>query len=290
MSALAPFEVLVEGAEGAALPLPPALAALYGPLALPTPAGRPYVAANFISTLDGVVAYDVPGKPGGGEIGGPSAHDRALMGLLRATADAVVVGAGTLRVNPSHVWTPAAIYTPLAADYQALRAALGHPEPPLTVLVSASGRLDLSLRIFTGGAAPVLIVTTAAGAAALGAAALPVGVIVAEVTTSADGRIPAAAVLAAIQRAIPTGRNPARILVEGGPHLLGDFLAVGLIDEQFLTLAPRIVGRDGDGNGGGDRLGLVAGHIFAPPTPLAARLLSVRRAGEHLFLRYDLAR
>ncbi len=278
-SALAPFDALYEATRaGDPLPLPPALAALYGPLTFPAPADRPHVFANFVTTLDGIVAFDLPQRPGGGDISGHSAHDRALMGLLRAAADAVVAGAGTLRAEPKHIWTPAHIFPPLAAAYAALRAALGQPEPPLNVLVTARGDLDLSLPVFTAGQAPVLLVTTTEGAAALRRHAVPLGVQITEVAER--GPLAARAVLAAVSAARPCHR----ILLEGGPHLLGDFLAEGLLDEQFLTLAPQLAGRDGVAN----RPALVAGHLFAPDAPLWGQLVSVRRAGDHLFLRYAL--
>jgi riboflavin biosynthesis pyrimidine reductase len=90
--------------------------------------------------------------------------------------------------------------------------------------------------------------------------------------------IPAGAVLDAVGRVSPAKR----ILVEGGPRLLGDFYAEGLLDEQFLTLAPQIAGRDaGDG-----RLSLVMGKAFAPRDPLWGKLIDMRRGGSHLFLRY----
>jgi hypothetical protein len=79
--------------------LPHELRELYdGDLRLQTPgAGRPLVIANFVSTLDGVVSYEIKGKSGGSTISGSDPADRFIMGLLRASADAVMVGAGTLR-------------------------------------------------------------------------------------------------------------------------------------------------------------------------------------------------
>ena len=53
---------------------------------------RPHVIGNFVSTLDGVVSYAIPGHAGGGEISGHDEADRFIMGLLRASADAVMVG------------------------------------------------------------------------------------------------------------------------------------------------------------------------------------------------------
>src|SRR5512146_2409766 len=89
-AALEPFEALFDTAEGVAAPLPPALAALYGRLAFPddttadtTGAGRAWVISNFVSSIDGVVAYTDPVPPGQGEISGGDPHDRAAMGLLR---------------------------------------------------------------------------------------------------------------------------------------------------------------------------------------------------------------
>lgn len=74
------------------------------------------------------------------------------------------------------------------------------------------------------------------------------------------------------------------LILEGGPHLLGDFIAEGSLDEQFLTLAPQIVGRNGDLG----RPGLVSGNNFAPENPVWGTLLSVKRVGSLLFLRYAL--
>ena len=87
--------------------LPPALRDLYdGDLPFRTsPAERPYVIANFVSTLDGVVSYNIKGQAGGSTISGSDPADRFIMGLLRASADAIVVGARTLHdVSPQSLW------------------------------------------------------------------------------------------------------------------------------------------------------------------------------------------
>jgi hypothetical protein len=66
---------------------------------------RPYVIGNFVSTIDGVVSFEIPGESGCGDISGFNEADRFIMGLLRASVDAVIVGAGTLReVAPGHLW------------------------------------------------------------------------------------------------------------------------------------------------------------------------------------------
>ena len=95
-STLAPLETLYETRRGKALPLPPELARLYGCLRMPQACSRPHVISNFVTTLDGVVSLSVKKHASGGDISGFSAHDRMVMGLLRAIADVVIVGAGTL--------------------------------------------------------------------------------------------------------------------------------------------------------------------------------------------------
>ncbi|MGH2389281.1 MAG: dihydrofolate reductase family protein, partial [Chloroflexota bacterium] len=159
MSALAPLEILYEAGRGRVVPLPAALARLYGPLRLPARVDRPLIIGNFVTTLDGVVSLNAPGQSGGGPISGENAHDRMAMGMLRAVADAVIVGAGTLRSEPEHRWTAAYVAPRFAASYQALRESLGMPAQPMTVIVSASGEINLNLPVFQSGATPVLIVT-----------------------------------------------------------------------------------------------------------------------------------
>ncbi len=280
MSELAPLEVLNDVSQGDPLPLPPELARLYGSLRLPRHPGRPHVYSNFVESLDGVVSLGIPGKAGGGEISGFDQHDRAVMGLLRAVADAVVVGAGTVRLAPVHLWTAQYIFPDLAGAYHELRAALGKPPLPPTVIVTGRGDLDPGLRVLHSSEVPLLVVTTEAGARMLGELGLPASVEVEAV--GGAGRLGAGVVLEALSRRMPGGDL---VLVEGGPHLLGNFLAEARLDELFLTLAPQVAGRDE----GVRRLGLVEGQTFAPEHPLWGTLVAVRRGGSHLFLRYQFA-
>src|SRR5262249_31346360 len=118
MNDLTPLEPLFEIEGGSALSLPPDLATLYGRFHLPAHPGRPYVIGNFVTTLDGVVTLNEPGHAGGGDISGWSRQDQLVMGLLRAIADSVIVGAGTLRAAPQHRWTAQYISPPQADAYQ----------------------------------------------------------------------------------------------------------------------------------------------------------------------------
>jgi riboflavin biosynthesis pyrimidine reductase len=238
--------------------------------------GPPYVIGNFVSTLDGVVSLNIPGQAGGGPISGFNPHDHLVMGLLRAVADAVILGAGTLRAVPQHRWTAAYGAPAYTSAYQQLRTRLGKPESSLNVIVTARGEINLSLPVFQSGEVPVLIVTTTQGEARIHAQSVPAAVQIAGVQRA--GSLSARAIV----QAVCAVRQCNLILVEGGPQLLGDFFAEGLLDELFLTLAPQIAGRDTST----ERPGLVTGQRFAPEHPLWGTLVSVKRAGSHLFLRY----
>jgi riboflavin biosynthesis pyrimidine reductase len=278
MSALiTTMETLYEQDGGIELPLPHDLKAIYGPFQLPSTPTRPYVIANFVTTLDGVTSLNVPGHSAGGDISGFNAHDRIVMGLLRAVADAVIVGAGTLRSVPDHLWTADYIYPALKDSYTELRTNLGKTEPPLNVIITASGQVDSRLRLFQTGEVPVLIVTTQKGHDQISQRELPPSVQIA--VTEGTGKISASAMLAAV---VPFCRQSDLILVEGGPQLMASFFEEKCLDELYLTLAPQIAGRDPTI----ERPGIVAGKMFGPEEPLWGTLAGVKRSGSHLFLRY----
>jgi riboflavin biosynthesis pyrimidine reductase len=278
MKNIIPLETLYEWRPEAAteFPLPAELKNFYGGLQFPSHPQRPYVIGNFVTTLDGVASLNVPGHAAGGDISGFNAEDRIVMGLLRAVSDAVIVGAGTLRSVPNHLWTASYIYPDLTYIYDEFRTILGKTEPPLNVIVTSSGEIDLQLRVFQSGEVPVLIVTTPAGANQLYKHQLSqmVTVVVAQTTT----QLTAAAILDAVIKHRPCNV----ILVEGGPVLMSDFFGEKYIDELFLTFAPQIAGRDRSL----ERPGFVSGKMFAPEQPIWSKLAGVKRSGSHLFLRY----
>ena len=276
-SHLLPLETLFETKHGRALRLTPNLTRLYGNFRIPPARSRQHVFSNFVSTLDGVVSLHSRGHAGGGDISGFSIQDRMVMGLLRATADAVIVGTGTLAADPQQVWTPEGICPELTDDYRPLRMALRKRAVPLNVIVSGSGRIDLRLPVFTSGRVQTLVVTTTAGAKHLLKQKAPRWLEIRAIPRC-RGNIPPSSILDAVGR-MNAGQ---RILIEGGPRLLGEFYARRLVDEQFLTLAPQIAGREyGDG-----RPSLVMGQAFPPGNTRWGTLTDVRRGASHLFLRY----
>ena len=271
------LEHIYDVEQSSGLPLSPSLTALYGRLRFPEHPERPYVISNFVSTLDGVVSLEVSGQAVGDVISGFSQQDSMVMGLLRAAADVVIVGAGTLRASPRHLWTAEYIFPPCTDAYKALRNRLGIPPSPLNVIITARGNIDVTLPVFQSDAVSVLIVTTADGARHISTLQLPKSV---QVSTGVGGTsLTARGILGAVTSASPSSRL---VLIEGGPHLLGDFLAEGCLDELFLTLAPQVAGRDRFH----ERMGIVAERLLAPEHPAWGTLISVKRGGSHLFLRY----
>ncbi len=271
------LEKLYDSDLNSSIPLPSELKRFYGSLSFPPYSGHPYVISNFVSTMDGVVSLDAPGIAVGDIISGSNEHDSIVMGLLRAAADAVIVGAGTLRASLQHIWTPAYIYPPYADAYKEIRDRMGKQSTPLNVIVTARGNIDLNLPLFQSGKVKVLILTTAEGEQRLRMMDIPKSV---QVVAGNNGdRLTSREILNAIVRMNPSCKI---ILIEGGPHLMGDFFADHCLDELFLTLSPQVAGRDRTI----ERQGLVAEKIFAPENPLWGRLLSVKRGESHLFLRY----
>lgn len=257
--------------------LPAALRAAYGgDLAIPLRPDRSTLIANFVSTLDGVVSYSTPEAAGGGEISGFFEPDRFVMGLLRALADVVLVGAGTLRAAPQEAWTPRFVDPERAAAFAALRRQLHLWPDPITAVVSGSGAIDLRHPGLADPAVDVVVITTDAGAAALADQRVPGHVAI----RSTGGRVEGRDVLQVL-----ASHGAELVLCEGGPHLFGRLLAADLVDELFLTLAPQLAGR----SDAMPRLGLVEDTAFGVADAHWGRLADLRRAGDHLFARYRLS-
>lgn len=216
------------------------------------PADRPYVVTNFALTLDGHAT--IGGRSGA--IGSDS--DTAMLVGLRTRVDAVMIGAGTMRAEG---------YGRVIADpaKRERRRRAGLTEDPLMVIVS--GRLDLpwDAPLFTEGFGQCLIATTSDAEAP--PTATPV-----DVLRQAD-----AINLAAVLEHLRAERGVRALLCEGGPHLHAQLIDAGLVDELFVTHAPKLAGGDG--------VGLVAGLSDRERTLELAWLLNDLETGE-LFARY----
>ena len=257
------IELLWEEAGLPRRPLPESLRAGYGgDLGFE----GPRLFTNFVETIDGVVAIPELEKSNALVADG-SDDDRFVMGLLRACADAVLVGAGTLLASPRGTWRPDKVYPRAAEGYAALREQRGMAERPAVAVVSTGAALDPSHPVLQDA----VLLTTTAGAEMF-AGVLP------DVVAVNDGDwVDLRSALAVLRE-----RGHERVLSEAGPHVFGSLLADGLVDELFLTVSPVLAGREVAAK----RFGLVEGVELLPDVRRAPRLASVRRGDDHVFLRY----
>lgn len=211
---------------------------------------RPWILANFVSTIDGAAVVE------GGSTAINDEDDREMFGALRAVADFIVVGAGTLRAEN---------YRPVDLDERRRKARVdaGLEEVPHLVVVSRSLDIDPGVRVF-GDPKRRVTILTAEG--------------------SPDDRFAALSEVADVVRL--RGTSPEDIvhymkvakvvLCEGGPGLWGQFVGAGLVDEMALTVSPLLVSGDSD---------RVARGPVADP-PLEMRLDDVVYGERSIFLRY----
>jgi riboflavin biosynthesis pyrimidine reductase len=195
---------------------PPDLAARYAYPGAGQLAGRPWVRANMIESADG--AAEVRGLSAG--LSGPA--DREVFRLLRALADVILVGAGTARAER---YRPARV----PSRWAGLRA--GRPATPPIAVLTRQLDLDLGSPLLTAAPADartILITTGSAPAQARNQAAQH-----AEVITAGDRHADLGAAIMAL-----ADRGYRRILAEGGPRLLGQLTAAGLLDELCVTVSP----------------------------------------------------
>lgn len=258
------FDTYLDSPTGPLVDLPPDLAAAHGPFTLP----ERVIYANFVASVDGIVA--VPETPRSSAlISGGDEGDRFLMALLRATADAVVIGAGTFRAHRGP-WTADNAYPPAKEAFAELRRRLGLPAQPVLAVVTASGRLGGPPEKLRGG----IVLTTRSTAADLSRE------VANDTEVVAVGDAPHLDVAAAMS--VLADRGYRRILTEGGPALAGQLLDAGLIEELFLTLAPVFVG----GGSAAPRPTLASGVDLVPGGLAHADLVGVRGRGSYLYLRY----
>jgi riboflavin-specific deaminase-like protein len=218
---------------------------------------RPYLVLNMIASADGKAALD------GRTRGLGSEADHALFHHLRTQVDAVLVGAGTIRIERYG----RIVRDPALRDKRR-REALA-PDP-LACVVSGSLRLPPDLPLLQDRESRVLIVTASD-------AELPEPVAQVEYIRIPEGQFELAPVLERLR----VEHGVRSILCEGGPTLNSSLLAEGLVDELFLTLAAKLAG-------GADALTIVAGLPLARPAEL--ELVWLLAAGSDLFLRYRIPR
>jgi riboflavin biosynthesis pyrimidine reductase len=224
--------------------------------------------ANFVETLDGVVA--IPGlEQSNALVADSNEDDRFLMGLLRAFADAVLIGSGTLLASPRGRWRPEGVYPKAKEAFAELRVRLGKTERPDVAVLTTGASLDVGHPVLAEGA---VVLTTIGGAARLE------GVLPDVVAVNEGDWVDLHGALDVLH-----GRGHSLVLAEAGPTTFGELVAERIVDELFLTVSPVPAGRLASSR----RLGLVEGVELLPATRIAPQLLSLRKSGDHLFARYS---
>lgn len=213
-----------------------------------------WVRAMMAMTLDGAVA-----GPDGVSGSISSTADRVVLSTVRHHADAVVIGAGTLRAER---------YGPLRvpADVVEVRRREGRADHPRLVVVSRSLALPWDLDLWTQAPVPPLVVTAGdpdRPEVAQARSHVAVEVLVGE-TVDPDRLI---------ERLAELGLT--RVVVEGGPHLLAQVVRSGCLDEIDLTLSPVMVGGGQEGTGAaGDPRRFDLAHVIAADGFLFTRYLA----------------
>lgn len=264
--------------EGSAVPDP--AMARYGHLVFPPPRPtRPWIYANFVQTLDGIVSL-LGDEASGADIGGLP-EDRWLMDLLRAHADAVILGMGTLRAE-QRLQRPrprGPVFRIVHPELEQLRTRLGRGRQR-NILVTAHAAFQLGdYAVFDGGLVDATVVTTHEGARNLDAqrAGHP-GVDVIAVDPAGDSVDLPQAVAALQQR-----YGIRYLLCEGGPSLYSAMLTAGLIDEKFLTVSPVEVGAM---SAHGPRPTVLPGVSLSRQDAVRWRWLSCRKVADYQFHRF----
>ncbi len=223
---------------------------------------RPYVTTNFAMSVDGKVTFAGPGP-----FGLSSREDKRRMARMRAEADAVLWGAGSVLVDQP----VARVRQP---ELKAARAARGQAPQPLNVLVTARASVPLDNRYFADPEVPRLVAVSDAADART----------VAAYRTRAEVLVQAGGVdLPALLAYLFEARGVRRLLCEGGPSLLWTLFDADLVDELRVTLVPAVVG-------GREALSMVEGVGFTREQVKRLELVAVEPVEGELFLTYRVRR
>lgn len=185
------------------------------------PAGRPYVISNMVMSADGKVVLEDT------EQGLGSKNDQRLMRELRVHADIVLNGAGTLRQSGTSSRLNSERLT-------ALRLERGKPAAPIAAVLTRSGEMPLDRAFFRERDFEAVVYLSDAAPAERQAAI--------EATGRAVHRVPDATAVPAMVRHMHESLGAQLLLAEGGPTILGQLFAAGLVDEYFLTVSGVVVG------------------------------------------------
>ncbi|HMF41200.1 MAG TPA: dihydrofolate reductase family protein [Polyangia bacterium] len=228
---------------------------------------RPRILINFAVSLDGKI-NPAPGHRHGAFVMSRGKEDFRRMRLLRAEADAILIGASNLRVDDPGLT--------LAPEERERRRAAGQADPARVVVTTRGEGIRPDAKMFDralGGPAYVVHAASmpAAARAALGG--------VAQLVEMGTETVPVTPLLAWMRDDL----GATTVVCEGGGVLVADLFAARAVDQLYITIVPRVLGGVGAPT-------LVAGSGFDPDQIQDAKLASLERIGDELFLRYDFPR
>lgn len=246
----------------------------------------PYVLANFVKTVDGIISFsDVKGRDGGGEISGFNTEDVFIMGLLRTLADAVLVGANTLRIEPKHKWTPEFIFpeAKVAFQEQKQREKINKKGEYINTFVTLSGSVPFEAPVFSDPNIKTIVFTTKDGAENIKNSGQKPDNVIIEIVFKDNFEKEAL-------RILRQKYSVKILLVEGGPKVFGSFLSHNLINEIWLTESPILAGNSREAN----RPTLVMGEVFHPDKAPKLKIISEKynfdekenSTGDYRYFRY----
>src|SRR5450759_328711 len=268
-------------------PLPLLIKQRYGPFGFPEPADtrRPHITSNLVMGLDGRASFrELQGRAGGKQVS-RSGEDRWLMDFLRAHHDAQLIGASTLRAEPG----PDGQGWDYGIDEEQLRVyrqktlRLGRQK---IIVLTGSGNIDLSVRLFSSPRVEPWIVTSAEGENNL-RSRLKMFERKGTVKVVSIGEGPSVDLTAAVQL-LRREHGIRTLLCEGGPTLYGELLTKQLIDEDFRTISLQVLGEST--KPGIDRSTTYGNVSYTPETAPWFTLISIHYAlPHHAFfrLRYE---
>jgi len=278
------FEVLFDQSELPGSDNP--LLAGYGRMSFPVaPLDRPWVYSNFVQSLDGITS--LRGKYGSGGAIAQLEEDRWLMDVLRAHADALLIGINSLVEERYYMGQGRGPVFKIAdPEILKFREKLGRHRQK-NIFVTNSATLQLAeYRVFDGDLVDAYVITTGAGADRLRAQKHPTAQII------EAGEWPRIDLTVAIKK-LYRDLGVRYLLCEGGPTLYGSMARAGLIDEKFVTVAPVEVGQMAPSDqemAEFDKTRLrpttFSGPGFTRDNMSRWTWLSCRRVGDHEFNRY----
>jgi riboflavin biosynthesis pyrimidine reductase len=222
-------------------PLPRHIKERYGPFGFPAPADarRPYISSNFVMGLDGRASFREVTDRTDGNVVSRSREDRWLMDFLRAHHDGQLIGASTLRDerNPEGRGWDYGIDDEELRIYRQDTLRLGRQK---VLVLSGSGNIDLTLRIFSSPRVEAWIITAQEGEKNLRSQIKRLGLEeTIEILSVGEGtRVD----LVAATQLLRQKHGIRTLLCEGGPTLYGEFLKNQLIDEDFRTMSLQVLG------------------------------------------------